>query len=318
MSSVIKHRHRIFHDGVLLKNKGDGFFYCHHKTCPFSVRLSFPVVGGVDQPSVDKLIFPVHCHDFPDVSRPEKKDMIQRELDIIEEGGPESEFLKEKHQHWLANAQKECEELIKSLDYKTGVDKYAVKHPEATGSQLRKNTQRKLTRRAASMARLRAMRKAGMVTTIAELVQTRKHLLANDGEDILVFGDKATVPYMSTTKLILADGTFRCVLPNYTQLYILHALVANNVAVPTLFCLVRGKRKEVYDKLLELVEGIAERRDDLPQAPRDSHVRLRERLHQSRPATLRVSYREVLSFPFYTKHHEEGQGDHDEGQERCW
>ena len=58
------------------------------------------------------------------------------------------------------------------------------------------------------------------------------HLLANEGEDILVFGDRRTVAYMSTTPLILADGTFSPVLPGYTQLYILHVVVAKNVSVP--------------------------------------------------------------------------------------
>ena len=64
---------------------------------------------------------------------------------------------------------------------------------------------------------------------------------------------------MATTPLILADGTFSCVLPGYTQLYIFHVVVANNVSVPALFCLVRGKDKETYTTLLRLVEGIAQR-----------------------------------------------------------
>ena len=63
---------------------------------------------------------------------------------------------------------------------------------------------------------------------------------------------------MSTTNLILADGTFKCVVDGNTQLYIFHAVIANNVSVPTLFCLVNGKNKETYLKLLGLVEGIAE------------------------------------------------------------
>ena len=108
------------------------------------------------------------------------------------------------------------------------------------------------------MARLRALRKAGKATSVKELVLTREHhLLANDGEDILIFGDKTTASYMSTTPLILADGTFSCLLPGYTQLYIFHAVIANNVAVPTLFCLAKWKKKKTYKKILELVEGIA-------------------------------------------------------------
>ena len=46
------------------------------------------------------------------------------------------------------------------------------------------------------------------------------HLLANEAKDVLIFGDKAAFPYMSTPPLMLADGTFNCLLPVYTQLYI--------------------------------------------------------------------------------------------------
>ena len=46
------------------------------------------------------------------------------------------------------------------------------------------------------------------------------HLLTNEAKDVLIFGDKATFPYMSTAPLMLVDGTFNCVLPVYTQLYI--------------------------------------------------------------------------------------------------
>ena len=259
MTSLVKIRGRYFLDGVWLKNEPHGCYKCHEKSCPFGVRVSFNRDGGPVQPTVDKILFPVHCHAFPDNRRLVNRDFVQRELDLIEQGGPESESLKQKHYGWLLDAQKQCKEIIESLDEKTGFDKYSVKHPEATGSELRDFTGKKMTKKAASMAQKRAMQKAGMVTTIAELLEAKKHhLLANDGEDILVFGDKATVPYMSTTPLILADGTFSCVLPGYTQLYILHVIVANNVAVPALFCLVRGKRKQTYDKLLELVEGIAE------------------------------------------------------------
>ena len=34
--------------------------------------------------------------------------------------------------------------------------------------------------------------------------------------------------------------------------------MANNVAVPAFFCLVRGKKRETYAKILELVERVAE------------------------------------------------------------
>ena len=259
MSSLVKIHGMYFLDGIWLTNESRGFFYCHEKSCPFAVRLLSNDNGSVEQSLAYEVLFPVHCHAFPGSSRREIKALLQKELDIIEEGGPGSDVLKKKHQQWKVEAQKKCEKLVNDLVYKDGVDDYAVKHPEATGSQLRKHTGKKMTRRAASMAQLRALRKAGKVTTITELVQAKAHhLLANDGHDILVFGDKATIPYMSTTPLILADGTFSAVLPGYKQLYILHVVVANNVAVPAFFCLVKGKDKATYKKILELVEGVAE------------------------------------------------------------
>ena len=115
-----------------------------------------------------------------------------------------------------------------------------------------------MTRYAVDMARLRAMKKKGEVTKLEDLIQQKSHhLLKNDGDDILIFGLKSAVKTLAATKLILADGTFKCVLPQFTQLYGFHAVVKNNVAIPMLFCLVKGKKRTVYTKLLRLVEEIA-------------------------------------------------------------
>ena len=86
------------------------------------------------------------------------------------------------------------------------------------------------------------MKKKGEVTKLEDLIQQKSHhLLKNDGEDILIFGLKSAVKMLAATKLILADGTFKCVLPQFTQLYGFHAIVKNNVAIPMLFCLVKGE-----------------------------------------------------------------------------
>ena len=252
-------RGTVFLDGCWLRNKSAGFYNCHEKSCPFRVRLSFSREGGVQHATVDKILFSVHCHAFKDRSKKANKDLITQELAVIKRGLPGSEELLEKHHQWLKEAKKESKELIKSLNLKDGFDKYATKHPEATGSQLASNIGKKMSPEAASMARRRALKKAGKATNVKELLLTREHhLLANDGEDVLVFGDKTTVSYMSTVNLILADGTFRCLLPGYSQLYVFHVVVANNVAVPALFCLVKGKKKQTYKKVLRLIEGIAE------------------------------------------------------------
>ena len=205
MSSLVKIRGSYFLDGILLKNESHGYFHCHEKSCPFAVQIASTSRDGVQQPTVDKVLFSVHCHAFPLSSRLENKDLVQRELDIIDEDGPGSEVLKKKHQQWKVEAQQKCAKLVDHLVNKDGVDDYAVKHPEATGSQLRKNTGKQMTKRAASMAQLRALRKAGKVTTITELVQARAHhLLANDGHDILVLGGR-----WNLSEWNLSDSIFR-------------------------------------------------------------------------------------------------------------
>ena len=85
----------------------------------------------------------------------------------------------------------------------------------------------------------------------------KHHLLKRDGDDVVIFGLKSAVMTMASTKLIHADGTFKCVLPGFSQLYIFHAVVENNVSLPMLFCLVKGKTREAFTKLITMVEDIA-------------------------------------------------------------
>ena len=81
--------------------------------------------------------------------------------------------------------------------------------------------------------------------------------MKNDGDEILIFGLMSAIGVMSKTQMVLADGTFKCVLPGFSQLYVFHAVVKNNVSLPMLFCLVKGKDGETYAKLLQLVEELA-------------------------------------------------------------
>ena len=104
----------------------------------------------------------------------------------------------------------------------------------------------------------REKEKRGDLATIEDIIGTRSHhLLGNDGMDILVFGQSNAVPYLSLTALIQADGTFKCVVPPYKQLYVFHGVLHNNVSFPLLYCLVKGKDQSLYERLLHLVEQIA-------------------------------------------------------------
>ena len=160
MTSIVVLRGHLFHDRIMLKNKASGYFYCHEPSCPFCIRLTFINNGDDSFPTVDKVIFPAHCHAFVSQSRVDNRAFIERELEIISQKGPESKLLQEKHDRWLVEAKKAGEKMMDDLDYKTGFDDYTVQHLAVTGSQLRKFTGKKMNTRAASMARLRALQKS--------------------------------------------------------------------------------------------------------------------------------------------------------------
>ena len=86
------------------------------------------------------------------------------------------------------------------------------------------------------------------------------HILGNDGQDIVVFGTQSAIQMLATTTLIQGNGTFTCVVPPFTQLCIFHGLVKNEVSLPLLYCLVKGKDKTIYTRLLMLIERIAQER----------------------------------------------------------
>ena len=83
------------------------------------------------------------------------------------------------------------------------------------------------------------------------------HVLGNYKQEIVVFGLPSSIRMLATTTLIHADETFTCVVKPFTQLYIFHGLVKNQVSFPLLYCLVKGKDQAIYKRLLSLVEDIA-------------------------------------------------------------
>ena len=87
--------------------------------------------------------------------------------------------------------------------------------------------------------------------------QKSHHVLGNDGNDIVVFGQQSTIRFLADTTLIQGDGTFTCLVRPFTQLYIFHALLTNGVSYPLLYCLVKGKNEAIYERLLRLIEMIA-------------------------------------------------------------
>ena len=100
-----------------------------------------------------------------------------------------------------------------------------------------------------------------MTTNLTEMIEHKTHhVLGNDGQDIVVFGLLSSIHLLAITTLIQADGTFKCVVPPFTLLYVFHGLVKNEVSFPLLYCLVKGKDRPIYKRLLRLVETIARER----------------------------------------------------------
>ena len=219
-----------------------GYFHCFVPCCPYSVKLKKANENDQCPTLVDSVVFDLHCHAFLDRSRVENRKMMKEELKVIESGQDVDDILADKHKDWQEQALQDCKDVKKVIvDKKATVD-YACTHLHLTGRQVVQNSTRKMTRYAVDMARLRAMKKKGEVTKLEDLIQQKSHhLLKNDGDDILIFGLKSAVKTLAATKLILADGTFKCVLPQFTQLYGFHAVVKNKVAIPMLFCLAKGE-----------------------------------------------------------------------------
>ena len=156
MSIAVQIRGHIFVDGCWVQNNNGRYFHCFHPSCPLAVILSFHGEGVQRRPSVERVVFSKHCHALHGISRKEVKKILQAELKSIERRDPGSEVLEEKHDRWQAQAKDQGQEMIDELDHQDRFDDHVLKHPDATGSKLRKFTGKKRSKKAASMARLRA------------------------------------------------------------------------------------------------------------------------------------------------------------------
>ena len=198
---------------------------------------------------------------------PTKKEIrrLIEEVQKIKNGDGDARELSQKHEMWQREAGKAIKQKI--IDRKATV-KYACDNPQLSGREIVKRTRTTASRYAVDMARLRRFRAENEVVNVADLIRTRKHhLLANDDENILVFGRPSAVQIMSETNFIFADGTFKCVLDGYSQLYVFHAMVENNVSLPMLFCLVKGKKLPFTKSCWSLLKVL--RRSPIPPSSTD-------------------------------------------------
>ena len=233
-------------------------FHCVEKSCPYSVKMKFTNEDGMKTPkSVEEVLCGFHCHAFPENKKYANKRIIQEERALIDSGNDPEGILARKHDDWQDDAREQSKRIADKLLGVEAAVEYACKNPHLSGRQVH-DQYPQMKPHAIDMARLRQMKKQCDVTNLDDLIRKKNHhLLKNEEEEILIFGLKSAVGMMSRTKMILADGTFTCLLLGYSQLHVFHAVVKNNVSLPMLFCLVKGKDSETYAKLLQLVEELA-------------------------------------------------------------
>ena len=240
------------------------YFKCNTASCPFSLRMEVKVVDS-QRVAVSCLaeVVPVHCHDCPSRPKRETKREILRLLKFIKQHPADrvSEQFKEQHSFWNGVAKRQSKLFKNYLIDLAALKVYCIHHPGKSAKQLKIDCGLSMSQRAICNLVRRERQKNGQTTDIREmLLHKTHHVLGNDAEDIIVFGQTSSVQLLSQTSLIQGDGTFTCIVHPFTQLYVFHALLANGVSLPLLYCLVKGKNEAIYRRLLSLVERIANER----------------------------------------------------------
>ena len=253
---VFKIRRQWFIDDLPMTPYAHSFFRCACPSCPYSVAMNLVFVNGRRTYQVDHIVFDQHCHVFEKNKRRETKSIVQAEIDLIRCGLDVDNVLDEKHKRWQQEAEVDGQELKEKLLKQETAITMAVEHPDVSGRVIQNASDNALDKRAITMARKRKMEKDDH--SLQKITESKKHhLLTNFREEILIFGDDLAVQRLASTNVIHADGTFKCKLKGFSQLYIFHATVQNNLSLPVLFCLVKGKNAQTYARLLGMVEELA-------------------------------------------------------------
>ena len=164
--------------------------------------------------------------------------------------------LKKKHALWQQTALEDGQRLKKDLLEEEFDINITCEHPNKSVMEVEKEIQSKMSRYAIGMTRLRKMKKDSNNTLEGIIASKKHHLLHHEDKNVLIFGDDKAIQRLATTKTINSDGTFSCVIPGFAQLYIFHATVENNVSIPVVFYLVKGRDEPMYAKLLGMVEEL--------------------------------------------------------------
>ena len=255
---------RWFIDGVWGILSSNGYFSCAHQSCPFNLKVSTEKCDSVKKiVGVEKIVFEYHYHEDDGKTRTQAKREIKKTLSRFTRWQYSQECVEfsDLLDLWLQRALTMSSTERKRLRDIEKVKIYSMKHLERGATQIKEDSGVSLSSRSICNMRHTAKKKAWIPTSIRDLLEVGKHhLLCSDGDEILVFGMSTSLSIMSTSPMLHGDGTFDCTITPFSQLYIFHAVVANDTSYPMLYCLLKGKTLSIYKRLLRLVETMANAR----------------------------------------------------------
>ena len=232
---------------------------------------------------MEKIVFEYHYHEDDGKTRTQAKREIKKTLSRFTRWQYSQECVEfsDLLDLWLQRALTMSSTERKRLRDIEKVKIYSMKHLEKGATQIKVDGGVALSSRSICNMRHAAKKKAGIPTSIRDLLEVGKHhLLCSDGDEILVFGMSTSLSIMSTSPMLHGDGTFACTITPFSQLYIFHAVVANDTSYPMLYCLLKGKT-------VDLQEVVKTCRDDGECATHDNlqsgsqiHGRLRKGFHK--------------------------------------
>ena len=255
---------RWFVDGIWGILSSNCYFSCADPKCPFSLKVSAVKADCAKKiVGVERTVFEYHYHEDDGKSRTQAKREIKRTISRVSKlpHSQESVDFSDLLDLWLQRALTMSSSERKRLRDIEKVKVYAMRHLEGGATQIKRDSGVTGSSRSICNMRNSAKKEVGIPTSIREILEVgNHHLLCNGGDDILVLGMSTSLAIMSSSPMIHGDGTFTCTIQPFSQLYILHAVVANDTSYPMLYCLLKGKTQSIYKRLLGLIEVTANER----------------------------------------------------------
>ena len=104
-SRIQRVRGHLVVDGCIGTANSRGYFYCHERSCPFSLKLNKRGVGrGCSYDSIGTVVFPHHLHEMKTNTRVENKQIIADMLNDVEKGRDANGTLAEQYNLWQTQA----------------------------------------------------------------------------------------------------------------------------------------------------------------------------------------------------------------------